>query len=215
MKTVVCIFAHPDDEAMGPSGTIATLAKENPVYIICLTNGDAAKGKPDLRLAQTRKKELLSSAKILGVTNVFFLNYGDGTLSNNLYHEVAGKIEEIVQKLKPYLIITFEPRGVSGHIDHIFASMVSSFIYEKKKYIKEIWYHCISETFRKFIKGYFIYFPPGYKTSEIDKIVYVGTMWDKKKKAMLQHKSQIKDVLGMLAFESLTPKEEYFLVKRK
>ena len=42
MKTVVGVFAHPDDEALGPSGTIATLAKDYQVYLICVTSGEAA-----------------------------------------------------------------------------------------------------------------------------------------------------------------------------
>jgi N-acetylglucosamine malate deacetylase 2 len=215
MKSIVGIFAHPDDEALGPSGTIALLAKEYDVYLICATNGDAANGKPDPQLGEKRKRELEASGAILGVKKVFFLNYGDGMLSNSVYHAVAKDIEKILSQLKPEQIITIEPRGISGHIDHIFISMVSSFVFENLSYVKEIWYHCISKRFRSFMKKYFIYFPPGYDKTEVDEVVDVSSVWSIKRRAMMQHKSQMKDALGMLAVESILPKEEYFLVRKK
>lgn len=215
MKTIVGIFAHPDDEALGPSGTLSILAKENDLYLICVTNGDAASGKSDQKLAEIRKTELESSAKILGIKKVFFLNFGDGTLCNNLYHIVAKEIVKILDTLKPELLITIEPRGVSGHLDHIAVSMITSFIFQKIKYAKEIWYYCISEQMSKRVSSYFIYFPKGYAKEQIDKTIDVKTVWSTKRKAMLQHKSQIKDVLGILALESVLPKEEYFLVTKK
>ena len=45
MKPLVCIFAHPDDEAFGPGGTIAKFAKKRPVYLICATKGESGKYK--------------------------------------------------------------------------------------------------------------------------------------------------------------------------
>lgn len=215
MKSLVGIFAHPDDEALGPSGTLALLAKEYEVYLICATNGDAASGNPDPELGKKRQKELESSAKSLGVKKVFFLDYGDGTLCNNLYHDAAVSIEKILAPIKPDTIITIEPRGGSGHIDHIFISMVSSFVFEKLLYIQEIWYFCFSEKFRSLINHYFIYFPPGYKEAEIDKTVDVTSVWEIKKDAMMQHQSQIKDVLKVIERENKLPKEEYFLVRKR
>lgn len=82
-KTVVGIFAHPDDEALGPAGTIAKFAKEHDFYIICVTNGDAAGKTPEEKeaIGEIRKEELRKSAKCLGVKEVQFLEYGDGELS--------------------------------------------------------------------------------------------------------------------------------------
>ncbi len=150
---------------------MALLAKEHEVYLICATNGDAANGKPDPELAVTRKKELEASANILGVKKVFFLNYGDGTLCNNIYHEVAQNITKILKELKPEHIITIEPRGISGHINHIFVSIFNSFVFEKLDFIKEIWYVCSPKEMTKLIKDYFIYFPEGYELEEIKKLL--------------------------------------------
>jgi LmbE family N-acetylglucosaminyl deacetylase len=215
MKTIVGIFAHPDDEAFGPSGTLTLLAKEHNVYLICVTNGDAANGKPDPELAKIRKEELEASAKLLGVKKVFFLEFGDGTLCNNVYHEVAEKIKKILTDLQPEQLITIEPKGISGHIDHIFVSMISSFIFQRTDFIKEIWYVCSPKEITKLIKDYFIYFPEGYDIEDIEKVIDVSSVWEIKKQAMLIHESQRKDAENILKRADLFPKNEYFLVKKK
>lgn len=213
---VVGVFAHPDDETFGPGGTLAVLSKQNDVYVICATNGESATGKPDVKLGQERRKELEASCKLLGVKEVIFLDFVDGTLSNNLYHEIAAKIEKELNKLKPQALITFEPHGVSGHIDHMAISMITSFVAKKVKSVKEVWYYCISDRFHAIRRrvGYFIYFPKGYSKEEINKIVNVKEVWSTKVRAMKQHQTQINDVNRILLLQKFMPKEEYFLIRR-
>jgi LmbE family N-acetylglucosaminyl deacetylase len=86
MKPVVGIFAHPDDEAFGPSGTLAKFAKEGrDVYIICVTKGDAGDNYSDKtnNLTDIREEELKASAKELGVKEVIFLDFKDSLLSKS------------------------------------------------------------------------------------------------------------------------------------
>jgi LmbE family N-acetylglucosaminyl deacetylase len=212
MKSLVCVFAHPDDEAFGPSGLIAQEAQKRDVYIICVTNGDSY---GDTKLGKIRKEEIKASARILGVKKVFLLGYKDGTLNNNLYHKLTGKIEEIVKTVKADTLLTYEPRGVSGHIDHIAVSMITTFVFEKLKFVKTLLYHCLPVEQTKFIRGYFIYFPPGYKKNEIDRVEDVKEVWDKKIEAIKAHKSQAKDGKMILSSMHLIPKKEYFLVLKK
>lgn len=214
-NNIVAIFAHPDDESFGPAGTIAKLARKNDLYLICATKGEAGKGDPQ-KLGETRAAELLESAKLLGIKKVFFLDFIDGTLSNSIYHRIAGQIENIIKKIKPSTIITYEPRGISGHIDHITVSMVCSYLFERLSYVDKILYYCIDQKNRsKFGSDYFIYFPPGYKKSEIDMIVPVADVWDLKVEAMMLHKSQRHDAQRILQRRSGLPKEECFLVGKK
>lgn len=211
---VVAIFAHPDDEAFGPAGTIAKLSKDDDIYVLCATKGEAGEG-PRSNLAKVRANELENSAKILGVKKVYFLGFKDGTLSNSLYHLLAQKIENTLKQIKPKTIITFEPRGVSGHIDHITVSMVSSFVFYKLPFVKVMLQHCINEDSRKKMGDYFIYFPPGYKKNEVDLIINVENEWKLKEKAMMAHKSQFADAKRILKMRQDLPKEEYFLVIKK
>jgi len=212
-KTVVCVFAHPDDEAFGPSGTIAKLAKDNEVYILCATRGEAA-GQTQKNLGEIRSNELLKSANILGVKSVEFLGFIDGELSNNLYHQLADKIESRLNELKPDLLITFETRGVSGHVDHVVVSLATRFVFEKTG-INELWYYCLSSLERKLIKDYFVYFPDGYEKEKVDKVVDVSDSYETKIKAINAHESQKGDIEVIMQILEKTPKEEYFLVVKK
>ncbi|MBI2097199.1 MAG: PIG-L family deacetylase [Candidatus Sungbacteria bacterium] len=219
MKTVVCIFAHPDDEAFGPGGTIAKLARKNRVYIISATKGEAGKEKGrrgSKNLHKIRADELLASAKILGVQKVFFLGFKDGELSNNLYHKLARRLERILVRLKPHALLTYEPRGISGHLDHVAVSMVVSYVFERLPFVKKLMQLCIPENRARMMhKRYFIHFPPGYKKSEIDLVVNVRDTWDTKVRAMLQHQSQIHDIRRILKMIAKFPKKEYFLTQFK
>lgn len=215
---VIAVFAHPDDEAFGPGGTLALLSITHDVYIIAVTGGEAgmcsieAKGK---KLSEIRNIELLKSSKILGVKKVFFLGYVDGTLSNNLYHEIAGKIEKIFFGLKPDIILTFEPRGISGHIDHIAVSNITTFVFKRKKIGTELWYFCISEKARRREpEDYFIYFPDGYKDEDIDKTIDVTSVWDIRVEAIKAHRSQSHDGQTILKVLERLPKVEHFLIEK-
>ncbi len=218
-KTIVCVFAHPDDEAFGPAGTIAKLAKENDVYILSATKGEGGQNHHENKetpLQELRMNEMINSAKILGVKKVIFLNYIDGTLSNNLYQKLAESITSHIKKLKPYMLLTFEPRGISGHIDHIAVSLVTTFVFYELPSIKQLYYYCLSTQQRMAFKDkYFIYRPPGYKKSEISKTINVKGVWEQKVNAIHQHKSQIKDVKMILTRMETLPKKEHFIILKK
>lgn len=217
MKTVVGVFAHPDDEALGPSGTIATLAKDYQVYLICVTSGEAAGRTKEekLTIGEIRREELKNSAKELGVRDVYFLGYEDGELSNNKYHQLAGDIQKKIEELRPETLLTFEMRGVSGHIDHIMVSLVTTFVFCRYSFIKKVMYYCLSRTKSDMMSDYFIYFPRGYEREDVDEIVNVEGVWETKVRAMQCHQSQIGDVKRVLKDSEGLPKEEYFLTLHK
>lgn len=219
MKNLVCVFAHPDDEAFGPGGTIAKLSKKFNIYLLCATKGGVGqKGKTlkgqNSRLQKVRWEELRRSAKILGVKKVFFLGFEDGKLSNDIYHKLASKIRSYLLKLKPSVVISYEPLGVTGHIDHIATSMVTMFVVKKLKFVKELWQVCMPENRAKQREDYYICFSPGYKMSEIDKVINIKDVWDKKIEAIKQHKSQYKDFEEVLGWIKKFPQKEYFLVRK-
>ena len=218
MKTVAAIFAHPDDEAMGPGGTLAHLAQNNNVYLLCATKGHAGNNsnpKTQEKIFRIRTQEVINSAKTLGIKKVSFLGFRDGYLCNNNYHRLADKIQQKLEEIKPDTIITFEPRGVSGHIDHVAVSLVSTYVFYKLPFIKTLLYYCIDEKHRSFFSDYFIYMPPGYKKSEINHTVDVSSVWEKKIEAIQQHRSQQHDVENIINIISRLPQKEHFIIINK
>jgi N-acetylglucosamine malate deacetylase 2 len=220
-RIIVAIFAHPDDEAFGPSGTLAKFAKDgHDVYLLCATRGEGGENhlpeKSEKNLNEIREEELRCSAKKLGIKKVFFLGFIDGTLSNNLYHQVADKITEIITPLKPEIIITEEYRGVSGHLDHIAISMISSYVFQKLNFVKKIMYHYVTKQYRLLMPSdYFIFIPPGYDESEADEIIDTTDVWETKISAIQCHQSQLKDVNRTLNRLKQVPKKDYFFVTTK
>ena len=211
MSTIVGVFAHPDDEAFGPGGTLAKLAKDNDVYIICCTDGN----HQEKGLKNIRGKELLASAKVLGIKQVLFLDFEDGKLCNANYHQLADVLKTKLDALKPETVITFHPNGVSGHIDHIVVTSVVNFLFTQLKYLKKIMYFCMRDVERKMIPSYFVHMPEGVARKDADYIEDVSTFWTIKNAAMRKHKSQIKDLVMITTMQALLSKEEYFIIKSK
>lgn len=215
--TLVCLFAHPDDESFGPSGTIHLLTQTHDVYIICATNGDAGENHhPDgdhIDLATQRQKELTESSMVLGVKQVFFLHHKDGALCNNNYHAIAAECQTIIDDLRPDTLLTYEHHGISGHLDHIAMSMITSFLFERLSYVHTCMYYCLrhDQTTRK-PGEYFVYFPAGYDEEHIDKVVDVSSVLDVKKEAIQKHVSQTKDMGFIL---KNLKKEECFQIRKK
>lgn len=212
-KTVLCIFAHPDDESFGPGGTIAQLSQKYEIYSICVTDGNSPDKKENLR--KIRRQELQSAAQVLGIKKVFFLDYPDGSLNNMQYHQIANQVDNILKQINPWLMITYEPRGVSGHLDHIAVSMISSYVFTRNKKVKELWYFCLPNSSELTRQDYFVYFPPGYEEGQIDKTVDVSRKWETKLKAIVKHQSQQKDIDNLTNELKNRPKKEHFIILKQ
>lgn len=217
-KTIVAVFAHPDDETFGPGGTLHKLSKNNTIYTICATDGSAGENHSDDHshsISDIRHEELRNASRILGVKDVYFLGFRDGELCNNQYHSIADAVRSKLEELKPEIVITFEPKGVSGHIDHIAMSMITTFVVRDLPFVETLMYYATLKERALTRKDYFIYFPPGYDRDEFDEVVDIADVWDVKVAAMHEHKSQVKDMQNILESAKNFPKEEYFFVLKK
>ena len=216
-QRILCVIAHPDDEAFGPSGTLVLLAKKYDVHLVCLTDGASDKRFHPLgeKLKAIRAKELQRSAGILGIKKVHFFDYQDGSLCNNLYHEVALRLQKVVYQLHPSLLVTNELRGVSGHLDHVAAGLITSFVYRNSGFIDGVLYTVAPRTASDAMQDYFVYFPPGFARDEVDLIVDVRSVIAKKLAAAQSHVSQGKDVERVTKRWGQIPREEWFLVNER
>ena len=219
MKKILGVFAHPDDETFGPGATLAKYAAAGAtVDIIMATRGEGGENnlavKTDEPLGKIRERELRNADKILGINHIDFLDFIDGELRQNIYFDIAKKIVNKIETFKPDVIITFEPGGVSGHLDHIAMSFITTYAYLKTEIPKKLYYNCIPDTARK-QRGhdYFIYFPDGYSAEEITTRIDTSDSWKTKIQAMQEHKTQIKDVTRIAKYMEQMPKIDNFILK--
>jgi LmbE family N-acetylglucosaminyl deacetylase len=202
---------------MGPGGTIAKYATQRDVYLICATDGNG-RGNPDPKaMGQIRKQELLAAAEILGVKKVDFLGFDDGELSNNLFHQLAERIEEKIKEYQPDTLLTFDLRGMTGHLDHIAVALATSFCFKRLDFVKTLLYYCASQDFLdSFTQNYFIFVPPGYTQDQVNLKVDIKDFFEKKIAAIKEHKSQEQDGARVIAgLRSLDLKTEHFLKLEK
>ena len=123
-RTLLAVFAHPDDETYRAGGTLALLARSGvQVQVLCATRGEAGiAGLSSQQAGQVRTAELRCACRALGLSEPRFLDYRDGTLAGADEGRALRQIERIVRELRPQVLLTWPPDGVSGHPDHIAVS---------------------------------------------------------------------------------------------
>jgi LmbE family N-acetylglucosaminyl deacetylase len=130
MKSLLCVTAHPDDEAWAFGGSL-WLYQERGVEtsVICFTRGGAGtyKGgaKSSAEQRSIRAQEFADACRLLRVTHADLLDYPDGGLAGLNFYETIADLSGRLRTLRPDVVITFGTEGtVTAHPDH---SMVALF----------------------------------------------------------------------------------------
>jgi LmbE family N-acetylglucosaminyl deacetylase len=118
---------------MGTGGILAKYAAEGiDTYLVTATRGEYGwwgkkKDYPgEEGLGRIREEELCSAAEVLGLKEVSFLDYIDGELDQSDPQEVIGKLAAHIRRVKPHVVVTFDPYGAYGHPDHIAISQFTT-----------------------------------------------------------------------------------------
>ena len=146
---ILLVHAHPDDETINNGATMALYASLGAdVTLVTCTRGEEgevlvpglshlASSDQDL-LGAHREIELANAMKALGITDYRFLgHYRDsgmmGTDQNNRpdvfwqagLDSAARELVNIIEEVKPHVLITYDEIGGYGHPDHIQAHRVA------------------------------------------------------------------------------------------
>jgi len=136
-RRVACVFAHPDDDTYGVSGSLAMHAgPELEVTVVMTTSGeagliaDASLATRD-NLGAVREEEDRESWRALGVDPVIhFLRHPDGGVADVPPDGLVEQYLAILSEARPDVLITFGPDGVTGHADHVAVGAAASAAFE-------------------------------------------------------------------------------------
>lgn len=135
MHRLLCVTAHPDDEAGAFGGSLLHYAQRGvQTNLICLTPGQAAThrgaARSDDELSEMRRTELAASARLLKISHFDVLDYPDGGLDRLDFYSVVGDITERIRRLRPHVVITIGPEGaITAHPDHSMVSLFTTLAY--------------------------------------------------------------------------------------
>lgn len=183
-KIIFGIFAHPDDEAFGPSGALLKAVHEGAeLHLITLTAGDAGMNPDNVAdLGKTRLAEWHRAGELFGAKSMHYLGYSDGQLNNLAMIEIGQKLISIItEALKeapanaPVEFMTLDLNGLTGHIDHIVAARATCFVfYTLKKEdprFTRILFSCLTAEKYPLPDIGWIFREKGRTIDEIDKVV--------------------------------------------
>jgi LmbE family N-acetylglucosaminyl deacetylase len=107
-------------------GVLARYAAEGvETHLVTATSGEQGwQGAPEEhpgaeQLAPLREAELRAAAEILGVNSVRLLRSPDGGLAAAEPGALTARIARVVRQVRPQVVVTFGPDGVTGRPDHV------------------------------------------------------------------------------------------------
>jgi LmbE family N-acetylglucosaminyl deacetylase len=123
MRTILGIWAHPDDEVFTSGGFMADAVRSGDrVVCLHLTRGEAGlyyrQAWSTQDLAAVRAAELGASLERLGVSEQRFLDLPDGGLNLVGWEDVVARLHDELVDVNPDVIVTFGKDGFTGHPDH-------------------------------------------------------------------------------------------------
>lgn len=122
-KETLILAPHPDDEALGCSGTIMLLNKAGASStVVFLTEGERLYGKPDHIVGEERRQEGYRASVMLGCKKALFLGFPDGEV-NSYAERIYRMLYEIIERKKPDTI--FSPSPIDYHQDHIATAKIA------------------------------------------------------------------------------------------
>ena len=131
-RTLLAVFAHPDDEQV-VSPMLARYAREGvAVHVAYATGGqkgvrDHAGIPAGEALGAVRAEEARCACERLGIRPPLLIGLEDGELYREQNQAALLKeVSRLFAELRPDVIVTWGPDGVTGHTDHRMVSSVVS-----------------------------------------------------------------------------------------
>jgi LmbE family N-acetylglucosaminyl deacetylase len=143
-RTLMAIFAHPDDETL-VAPVLSRYARDG-VRVVLVIATDGRRGAAEWTgipagdsLAAVRANEARCSARALGIEPPILLGFPDAGLSDfapwpgKRLDTLAVRIDSILRVVRPDAVITWGPDGGYGHADHRLTGQVVTQVFQAGK----------------------------------------------------------------------------------
>ena len=156
VPTLMGVWAHPDDEAYLSAGLLASAVDAGwRVVVATATWGeigtDDPEGCPPDLLSRIRAGELADSLRVVGVSEHRWLRtvhpLVDGRLAAVPEEDGVGAVTRLITEVRPDLVVTFGPDGLTGHCDHRTISRWVTLARERTGTDAELWYAALTPSF--------------------------------------------------------------------
>ncbi len=225
-KIIFGIFAHPDDEAFGPVGTLIQEARAGTdLHLIMLTAGEAGTNPDNVPdLGSVRLEEWKKAGALIGAKSMEFLGYEDGKLNNGSMIEIGKRLADYMRTVledAPADVtvecISLDLNGYTGHIDHIVAARATCYAFYTLKAadsrLSRIRLACLPAELLPSENTDWIYMESGRLPNEVDEIVDARDLHGDIIKVMQVHRSQRGDYEFTLRLKGEDLGRDYFIVK--
>jgi LmbE family N-acetylglucosaminyl deacetylase len=134
------VFAHPDDDSWLIAGSLLLHPGEVDLTLVFATSGEAGPiADPSLATRDTlggvREREQRAFLEAIGYTGarVEFLRHPDYFLPDVPFEQLVGEIQRLLEEVRPHVVVTFGPDGMTSHHDHIRAGAAATRAFDRAR----------------------------------------------------------------------------------
>ena len=135
------MFAHPEDEAFGPAGTLAKYASEGVQVSLVTASREMSHALNGGSLYPARfnalptlegfvaPRETQCSCRTTGIYRICLLDTAAGALNDEQAAAVEERLVRLIRELAPQVVVTYGPEGRSGDPEHVCISELTTRAY--------------------------------------------------------------------------------------
>ncbi len=218
------VWSHPDDEAYLSAGLMAQVVKDGgSVTIVTITDGEKGFPESDPRSAADksaqRRGELRDAMAEIGVRDIRFLGIEDGEVAAPPQDMLVARIAGVMKQIRPDLVVTFGPDGITGHSDHVANSAIATAAWNSAGF-GDLWYAAKTESWlnqwRKQHDDFGLWMteePTGVPNEMAEHVLDLeGPALDKKRAVLAAHRSQtqmVAELFGEAAYREWICQETF------
>jgi LmbE family N-acetylglucosaminyl deacetylase len=150
-RTLLGVWAHPDDEAYLSAGLMARFRRRGDrVVVVMATLGEHGTDDPGAwppeRMALVRHAELRTALAAVDVHELRVLGFEDGDC---WHRDGSASIARHIADVEPDVIVTFGPDGMTGHPDHRAVSRWTTAAWAAARPGAALWYATLTPEFHR------------------------------------------------------------------